>query len=110
MLRVDSCCQRIDCGRQCRIPFGHATRVMAGQSEVNAVPRASKFRVVVDLFSVHRNTRQKRKSIRKISEAKAPLQCLSIRARHPPWWYVHLAALRLAMRACQAQMGDAKEI
>ena len=58
----------IDAFRQAKIAVGDSTCVVARQPEIDAVPDAREFRMVVDLFGVHRDPREEREGLRKILE------------------------------------------
>ena len=66
---------------------------MRRQAEINPVPDTGEFRVMVDLFGMHRDAREEAERLGKILEAKALLQRLAVGAQRPPFGNVHWPAL-----------------
>src|SRR5688572_32766855 len=83
---------------------------MSGQPEIHAVPDIGEFGMMIDLLRVQRDAGEEGESLRKILEAVTPLQRLAVVAGRPAVGNVHMAALRLAKPACQAQMGGRKGV
>ena len=58
---------------------------MAGQAEVDAIPDAGEFGMVIDAFGMRRDAREEGKGHCEIVEAIGAKQCLAIIVEAPAW-------------------------
>src|SRR5829696_8483898 len=97
LTRRSRICQRVDRFRELPIAVRDFSRIVAGQTKIDAVPHAREFRVMVDFLRVHCDARQECESLAEIPELERADQRLAAVLKCPALGNVtHGSALRLA--------------
>jgi hypothetical protein len=71
------------------VTIGDAAGVVTGQAEIDAVPYAGEFRVVIDPFGVERDSAKKAEGLAEVLELESPGESLAAVFQHPTLRRIH---------------------